>query len=126
MRLRFPKSGRLARSSEFDKLKREGVSFHGKFMVVSVIKSLSPSAPARVGIITSRRVGGAVARNKVRRRLREIFRHARPELLDDIWMVIVARQYATRATFDDLRREWRQLARRGGVLKPEAPAPCSS
>ena len=73
--------------------------------------------PARTGIVTSRRIGTAVVRNRVRRRLREIVRHARPGMRDGVWLVVVAKPNAARATFAVLREEWAQLARRGGILR---------
>jgi ribonuclease P protein component len=105
----------LSRASEFQRLKREGESFHGKFMVLSVLKNL-PDAEVRVGLITSRRVGGAVLRNRVRRRLREIVRAARPEIVAGTWLTLIARQAAARATFQHLRAEWQQLARSSSIL----------
>ena len=115
MRLRFPKAARLALASEFQRMRREGVSHHGKFMVLSVLASAG-EGPARVGLITSRRVGGAVQRNRVRRRLREIVRVGRAELLPGTWLVLIARARAATAEFALLRAEWLALARRAGIL----------
>lgn len=126
VRLRFPKSARLTRAPEFSKLKNEGTSFHGKYMVLSVLKNVPETDAARVGIITSRRVGGAVERSKVRRRFREIFRQARPRLSPGVWLVLVARKHAARADFGQLEAEWRQLARRSGILLPDPGPTCSS
>ncbi|HEX8310221.1 MAG TPA: ribonuclease P protein component [Chthoniobacteraceae bacterium] len=111
----FPKAARLASTGEFQKLKREGTSLHGKFIVLSVLRSATTSG-ARIGLITSRRVGGAVVRNRVRRRLREIVRADRALLAADCWLVLIARQRAAGAAFAELRDEWRSLATRGGVL----------
>jgi ribonuclease P protein component len=113
--LRFPKSARLSRASEFERMRREGQSFHGKFIVLSVLKNL-PSPEVRVGLITSRRVGGAVVRNRVRRRLREIVRAARPQIAPGTWLTLVARHAAARATWQTLSAEWRQLAERSTIL----------
>jgi ribonuclease P protein component len=113
--LRFPKSARLSRASEFQRIRREGQSFNGKFFIFSVLKNL-PSSEVRVGLITSRRVGGAVDRNCVRRRLREIVRAARPEIAAGTWLTLVARQAAAEATFQNLTAEWRMLARRSTIL----------
>ncbi len=115
--LRFPKTARLARAGEFQKLKREGVSLHGKFMVLSVLKNQAGESSARLGIITSRRVGTAVARNRVRRRLREIVRVDRPSLTMGCWVVLIARQRAVEASFSQIRDEWRALATRARVLE---------
>jgi ribonuclease P protein component len=116
MRLRFPKSARLARASEFQRLRRDGTSFHGKFMVLSVLAQAGSGEQARIGIVTSRRVGGAVVRNRVRRKLREIVRLERPRLTPEIWLVLVARQRAAGAEYAELRAEWLTLAQRAAVL----------
>jgi ribonuclease P protein component len=125
-RLYFPRSARLKSTPEFQKLKRDGASFHGKYMVLSVLKDVSGCDAPRVGIITSRRVGGAVQRNRVRRRLREIFRPAQARLARGVWLVMVARQHAVRASFQQLETEWWQLARRSGILVADSAPPCSS
>lgn len=115
LRHRFPKSARLASTAEFLRVKSDGVSCHGRFMVLSVLKN-SPSAETRVGLITSRRIGGAVIRNRVRRRFREIVRVARPALQPSLWLVLVARKSAAEASFQSLQREWLQLAQRASIL----------
>ena len=70
----------------------------------------------RVGFVTSRRVGGAVLRNRVRRRLREIVRRDQHEIRKGIWLVVIARPGAAEAEFAALEKEWRRLARRAEVL----------
>lgn len=110
---RFPKSARLTLAGEFRKMKHEGLSFHGKFVVLSVLKR-ALTEPSRVGFITSRRVGPAVQRNKVRRRLRELVRTSQP-LRPGFWLVLIARAAATRATWPQLRDEFSTLARRAAL-----------
>ena len=132
MRLRFPGTARLTRSSEFAQVRADGRAFHGKAMVVSVLKgapapeppviSSDPSvAPAslpgaRIGFITSRRVGGAVVRNRARRRLRELVRADRSRLVPGCWIVVIAKSPAATLSFAMLQNEWRSLAKRAGVL----------
>lgn len=72
--------------------------------------------PTRFGIITSRKVGGAVDRNHTRRRLRELCRLSRPEVLAGWLVVIVAKSPAASASFSELREEWLQLARRLSIV----------
>jgi ribonuclease P protein component len=114
-RLCFPKSARLTRAGEFAKLKRHGESFHGKLMVLSILKTES-DADTRVGLITSRRVGGAVVRNRVRRQLRELVRHSRPLFARGFWVALIARSAAAEAPFAALQAEWLKLARRSALL----------
>ena len=115
MALRFPKSARLFRASEFQRMRKEGASFHGKFMLLSALPSAEPGL-ARIGIVTSRKVGGAVERNRVRRRLREIMRAELGRILPGAWLVIVARHRAVEADFVELREEWMRLVRRAEIL----------
>lgn len=103
-------------------MKRDGRSFPGRFAVLSVLEHPGDETPARLGIITSRRVGGAVVRNRVRRRWREIFRAARPQLRPGLWLVLIARAPAAAAKFEELVGEWERLGRRGGIFVPA----CSS
>jgi len=75
---------------------------------------------AKAGIIASRRVGGAVARNKVRRRLRELIRVSRPDFPVGTLIVAIAKPASAIASFEELRGEWLLLARRLSILPPLA------
>ncbi|MBV9657929.1 MAG: ribonuclease P protein component [Verrucomicrobia bacterium] len=126
MRLRFPKAARLATAREFHRVRDAGRSWPGRFFVLGVLclpDSPAGATPARIGLITSKRVGGAVARNRVRRWLREIVRASRPELRADIWLVLVARRAAAEAGLAELRDEWLRLGRRAGILPAPSPRP---
>ncbi len=66
----------------------------------------------RLGLSVSKKVGGAVKRNKVRRRLKEIFRSSMKNLPDDADFVISARPPAAEASFEELNDEFlRSLSR---------------
>lgn len=69
-----------------------------------------------VGIVTSRRVGGAVTRNKIRRRLREILRECLPQIAAGLRVVVVAKPAAAEAEFSGLRAEWLLLAGRLSIF----------
>jgi ribonuclease P protein component len=74
------------------------------------------TATFRAGFITSRRIGNAVQRNRVRRRLREIVRKNQPVLRRKIWIITIAQSAAARATSRALEDEWLRLARRASIL----------
>ena len=122
-RLRFPKAARLTRASEFKRVKERGKSFPGRLLVLGVLIHPEPTSNAgsRIGFVTSKRVGGAVVCNTVRRHLREAVRHSRPQLRAGCWIVLVARYTAARASGSELAAEWLKLARRAGILLPVAP-----
>ena len=74
------------------------------------------AGPSRAGVVTSRRLGSAVARNRVRRRLREIVRRHQHEVREDFWIVVIANNGAARATYQALQDEWLLLLKRASIL----------
>lgn len=114
-RLRFPKAARLSGAREFARVKEEGRTWPGKFFVLSVLFD-AEVGESRLGIITSRRVGGAAVRVKARRLLRETVRPTRPALHPGCWIVLIARHTMKRATLSLLADEWSRLGRRAGIL----------
>jgi ribonuclease P protein component len=98
-------------------VREHGRSVQARLMRVGCFK-LAEGCPSRVGIITSRRVGGAVVRNRVRRRLREIVRHALGDMPAGWDVVIVAKSTAAGATLEELQAEWLLLCRRLSIFPP--------
>ena len=75
---------------------------------------------SRVGITVSKKLGHAVVRNRVRRRLREIYRLHEDSFCPGWDMVVVARSRAVDASFDRLTASYLSLAGRAGILRQEA------
>jgi ribonuclease P protein component len=111
----FPKTRRLTRASEYERIKRDGVVRRGKLLMLNV-SPMDDSCPWRVGFVTSRRMGGAVVRNRVRRRLREIVRQHQHAVRVGFWMVLIAKPDAANASYQQLEHEWLRLARRASIL----------
>ena len=111
----FPKTRRLTHRSEYERVKRNGITQRGKLLMLNAMPMVNPG-PWRAGFVTSGRLGGAVVRNRVRRRLREIVRRHQHELRQDIWFVIIARHEAEDAGYAALEDEWLRLARRASIL----------
>jgi ribonuclease P protein component len=73
-------------------------------------------ATTRFGLVTSRRVGNAVLRNRLRRRLREMVRLSQPRIVPGLWIVIILRAAAGRASGDSLRAEYIALGTRAAIF----------
>ena len=115
VRFRFSVARRLKLSREFERVRKEGRAVRGGLLMLSVLP-VDGEKRFRVGLITSRRVGGAVARNRVRRRLREIVRRNQQALKGGIWFVVIARRSAAQTDSGALEAEWLRLAQRAGIL----------
>ena len=73
----------------------------------------------RVGITVSKKLGKAHIRNRVRRRLREVYRLNEAKFLPGWDIVVVARTKAIDASFRDLTKAYLSLAKKAGILRPE-------
>jgi ribonuclease P protein component len=86
------KRRRLSRSGEFDRVYRDGSSHATRFLVLySFPRTAENGEGPRLGVSASRKVGGAVDRNRVKRTLREAFWNLSERLPDDHDFVVVAR-----------------------------------
>jgi ribonuclease P protein component len=90
---RSPNRGRLSRSAEFERVYRQGRSTANRHLVLYTFPNPSAERP-RLGLSVSRKVGGAVERNRVKRMLRESFARVEAELRGDQDVVVVARPSA--------------------------------
>ncbi len=81
---------RLSRSAEFERVYRHGRSSANRHLVLYSFPNESAARP-RLGLSVSRKVGGAVERNKVKRLLREAFGRVESELSEGQDLVVVAR-----------------------------------
>jgi ribonuclease P protein component len=115
--LSFPKTKRLTLSSEFARVKGQGTTERGRYLVLGTAK-VKEEKFFRAGFITPKHIGTAVTRNRVRRRLRDILRTEQARLKAGFWIVLVARPYAANATHQQLRDEWLRLAERASILAP--------
>lgn len=118
MTLRF--SGSLRQNHLFRRLYQKGKSAVGSFMVLYC----RPNGTAfnRVGVTVSVKLGCAVRRNRIRRRLREIYRLNEEQFLPGFDLVVVARGRAAHAQYRELEREYLALAKRLRLLRTEAPS----
>lgn len=87
------KSSRLSRSSEFQRVYRQGKSAASRFVVLYYFEHPpgTPAAEPRLGLSVSKKVGGAVVRNRIKRLLREAFQECSPRLPERFDYVVIAR-----------------------------------
>jgi ribonuclease P protein component len=117
--MRLPSRFHIKHARDFAAIRAKGRSRAGKYVVLSSL-SQTEVEEFQFGLITTRKVGGAVVRNKLRRQLREIIRELRPSIRNGQLLVTIARWNCAQASFAEIRQDWLLCARRLGVLcKPE-------
>ena len=127
--VRFPKAARVRAKAEFGRVFEAGRRTAEPLMA---LHWLADAAPARLGLAVSRKVDPhAVGRNRIKRTLRDAFRHQRPRLAGGAY-VVVARAGAARADGPALRLAFERLLHRAGALplpssagtmRPACPSP---
>ncbi len=118
--MRLPPALRMKAAGDFARVRAQGASFPGRFVVLSVLRD-AQAMPFRFGLVTSKKVGGAVVRNRIRRRLRQVIQEEQMQLAEGLLLVIIARWRAPEATVADLCQDFLRTARRAGILNPRPP-----
>jgi ribonuclease P protein component len=85
-----PKRGRLTRAAEFDAVAQLGRSVGGRYLTLRY-RAAEGGEVARIGYAVPRKVGGAVDRNQVKRRLREVIARNESLLRPATDYVLIAR-----------------------------------
>jgi ribonuclease P protein component len=111
----FPRAARLLRHSDFERVYKRGRRHFSRSLTVfylprSVAETSSPGskAPAsgvRVGFTVGRALGGAVDRNRMKRRMREAVRLSRPMQSPDVDVVINPKKLVLKIEFEALLNE---------------------
>ena len=106
---RFPKRFRVLKSADYQRIQREGHRYHTSSFTLLMLSSTQPNT--RLGIIATKKIGNAVVRNRVKRRLREVFRQHRDYFPEGADIVVIAKARAADADYHDVESELQKLAR---------------
>ena len=118
----LPKSERLQHGHQFRLVYERGRKFDGRVMVLYVLDS-PPELPGQnaprgrtVGVVASRKVGGAVVRSRARRLLREAYRLNKQKLKNNLQIVMIARRAINGKCLGDVEAELLKLFQAAGIL----------
>jgi ribonuclease P protein component len=110
----FPRQERLTRREDFRTVFDCGERRGGSAFICYVARRVGLGR--KFGFAVSRKIGGAVVRNRIKRYLREIYRMHRTQLPEDVQVVVVARAESASLSYDQCRHAIRQLLCKAGVL----------
>ncbi|HOZ46708.1 MAG TPA: ribonuclease P protein component [Candidatus Hydrogenedentes bacterium] len=110
---RLPRRERLTRRKEFVHLYEHGAKWVGAAFVCYMVRA--DGQGNKIGCVVSRKVGGAVARNRVKRYIREVYRTHRSDLGPDVQVVVVARPACAGLDYHACEASIRQLFQKGAA-----------
>jgi ribonuclease P protein component len=115
-RLRLGRSSRLAQNRDFSRVRQNGQRLVLGCLIANWCR-LPEGAQPKLGVVTSKKIGGAVERNRARRLLRESFRLHQHELAQPVELVLVARNSIAGKDFGGVERDVLAALRRANLLK---------
>lgn len=118
--LRFPQARRLQRSWEFERARTEGRRVVKGSLILnwrSNADAVTGEMGTRVGVVTSRRIGNAVARARARRLLREVFRRHQHDFGVPIDLVLVARNSIVGKSYAEVEMDFMAAAKQANLLR---------
>jgi len=118
------KQHRLRQSVRINQVKQAGRSFRNRWLAASVIANCETQS--RFAFSVSRRVGNAVTRNQIKRRMRECVRRCLPCVQDGWDVLLIARSQANQATFAQIERAVTDLLQQSGLYRPCAADECQT
>lgn len=112
----LPKPFRLHLKKDFEAIIRNGHRLQGEGMVIWWRPSSYPGARTRLGIVVSRKLGGAVVRTRVKRLLRESFRLNRERLKPGTDVIISPRSSEILTDLYSVQSALLALCGKAGIL----------
>ena len=105
--LTFKKSERLRKRSDFTRLKRTGKRLHNKYFIAEY--TAGRFERTRIGITVTKKAGPAVLRNRLKRIIRESFRHNRQYILENVDVNIIVKKEAANISFSTALSSMRKM-----------------
>lgn len=96
------KHQRIKKNKEFQQIFKKGKSFANRQFIVYVMKNEQPEF--RLGLSVSKKVGNAVARNRIKRYIRQTFLELKDDLLPNADYIIIARPQAATLDFHESKK----------------------
>ena len=115
-RLRLSRASRVTQNRDFVRIRQQGERLAQGCLVANWNK-LPEGARPKLGVVTSRKIGGAVQRTRARRLLRESFRLHQHEFAQPVELILVARNSIAGKKFADVEKDFLATLRRAGLLK---------
>ena len=115
-RLRFGRTARIKQGRDFARVRQQGERIASGSLIANW-QLLTNAERSRLGVVTARRLGNAVVRNRARRLLRETFRLHQHDLVSPVDLILIARPSIKGKAFAAVERDFLTTLRKAGLLK---------
>ena len=119
--LGLPRERRIKHGRDFGRAKTQGRRLTQGCLILNWV-DLPSTSSSRVGVITSRKIGGAVVRSRARRVLREAFRLHQRRLSKPVDVVLVARGSIAGKAYTEVEADYLQAIKKARLVRPDPAA----
>ena len=106
----------LTQKQDFDRLFKAGKRYHDKLLMTVVRLRADDERPRAAFIVSTKVDKRAVVRNRIKRRMREVWRREMPALRDGVDVAFVTRAPAAQASYHDLAAVMSRHLRKAGLI----------
>jgi ribonuclease P protein component len=114
--LKFSRAMRVKQGRDFSRIRQEGERRVTGCLIANW-RRLPTGSPARLGVVTGRKIGNAVVRSRARRLLREAFRVHQHDLAQPVDLVLIARPSIVAKAFSEVEQDFLATLRKTGLLQ---------
>jgi ribonuclease P protein component len=114
--LGFPRSSRLKQRGDFVRARTEGLRLVCGCLIANV-RPRASGVGSRLGVVTSKKIGGAVQRSRARRLMRESFRLHQHDLRQPVDLVLIARPSIAGKPLAQVERDFLRVLKQGRLEK---------
>jgi ribonuclease P protein component len=109
---------RIRRRPDFELIYKHGTKAGGRFMTIFLLRN--GRSVSRLGVAATRKLGGAVVRNRAKRLVRDIYRRHKPD--PGLDLVVVPRREFLNVELASLEADYQSIVSRRASRAPSAPA----
>ena len=106
--MKFRSHERIRRRTDFKQVYEHGARVHGRYSTLFILPNTL--AVGRLGIAATKKLGGAVRRNRAKRLIREVFRHNK--IASGFDVIVVPKRELLNATLSVLEADYRRILER--------------